>query len=264
MYRLLIVTDDQNVRDMFASMEGWEALGFKPPRLRDTVEEAMECMRRHTIDAIAVKPSPAYDELLAYLNDQRRDMPVFQIEHTAEEQLRTVREVYSLLTRIHADDSNDDYDPVRMLEQQRERWMRKVIGGLIPSLDMLERQRIMYRCLEKLDVPCVLARLELPTDDDFLSERWHYGSERLEVALRNFFGREHDHMLMHVAVISQEEVRILCYPLNEEDGLSENAAYDYVQETVEQIAGYLGLEMKVTDVRRIAGLKAFAAENGDL
>ena len=41
----------------------------------------------------------------------------------------------------------------------------------------------------------------------------------------------------------------------------ENAAFEYVQETIEQIARYLGLALKVLEVRRIAGLCDFAAEN---
>lgn len=54
---------------------------------------------------------------------------------------------------------------------------------------------------------------------------------------------------------------MLCYPRDEAEGLSENAAFEYVQETIEQIARYLGLALKVLEVRRIAGLCDFAAEN---
>ena len=44
MYRLLIVTNEQRVKDMFSSMEGWEAMGIKPPRMSSSVEEAVECI----------------------------------------------------------------------------------------------------------------------------------------------------------------------------------------------------------------------------
>lgn len=261
MYRLLIVTGDPKTQEMFEGMDGWETMGVKPPRLRTSVEAALECMGKHHIDAIAVEAAPEFEALLTYLDQQRPDMPIFRIEPTAEAQRSTIREACSLLTRLKADDSNDSYDDAQMLELQRERWLRRVIGGMVHTRDDLQRQRTLYRCRVSLDVPCVLARLELPCDDHFMSERWHYGSERLETALRNFFGREHDHMLLHVAVVSQQEVRVLCYPLDEQDGLSENAAYDYIQETIEQIAGYLGLSLKVLEVRRIPGLMAFAAEN---
>lgn len=260
MYRLLIVTENQSVREMFAAMEGWEAMGFRPPRLRAGMAEAVDCMQKHHIDAIALDQSPAMEPLCAYLDDQYPNLPVFAIEETPEEQLHTIHEVSRLLTRLHADDSNDEHDDAYMFRQQRNRWMKKALSGLVPSAAEMAKQLRLYRCAERPEVPCVLARLALPNGDDFLEERWHYGSERLETALRNFFGTEHDHMLLHVAVISPEEVRVLCYPIDPENGLSENMAYDFVQETVEQIERYLGLEMKVLEVRRIAGLSELTAE----
>ena len=261
MYRLLIVTEDPSAIDMLNAMDGWEKLGFKPPRICQTTEQAMESLAAHHVDAVAVDTAPAFDELYAYLDEHHPTKPLCEVAHTPEAQRQVIQELYSLLTRLSADDTNDEYDDAYKLQQQRERWLKKVIGGMVSTEAELKRQIRLYRCRERLDVPCVLARLEMPDDDSFLSERWHYGSERLEQALRNFFGFEHDHMLMHVAVVSQEEVRVLCYPASLEMGVSENVAFEYVQETLEQIDHYLGLQMKVLEVRRVPGLLAFAAEN---
>ena len=123
MYRLLIVTTDRATKDMFASMQGWEALGVKPPRVRETVEEAVECMHKHPIDAIAVEDAPALAPLFDYLEKSAPAMPLFAIETDPQAQLATVREVVSLLTRLRADDSNDDYDPLYMMDRQRTRWL---------------------------------------------------------------------------------------------------------------------------------------------
>ena len=119
----------------------------------------------------------------------------------------------------------------------------------------------LYRCAMRPGVPCVLARLGVPEDDGFMTERWHYGGERLEIALRNFFGREHGHMLLRVAVVSPQEVRVLCYPITRELLASTELGDGLDSETIEQIARYLGLALKVLEVRRIAGLCDFAAEN---
>ncbi|MEF9879106.1 MAG: hypothetical protein RSE58_05670 [Clostridia bacterium] len=259
MYRLLIVTQSQDVKNMFASMEGWETLGFKPPRIRSDMDEAVECMHKHHIDAIALDKSPALEGLEAYLTKECPNLPIFAIEATPEEQLATIKEVFSLLTRLNADNSNDEYDDGYLLSQQRERWVKQAMSGLVATTDEMNKQLRLYRFRERSDVPCVLARLCLSDGESFLSERWHYGSERLETALRNFFGTQHDHMLLHVAVVSPEEVRVLCYPCQPEEGLSESVAYDFVQETVEQIEHYLGLELKVLDVCRVPGLNAFVS-----
>ena len=68
-------------------------------------------------------------------------------------------------------------------------------------------------------------------------------------------------MYLHVAVISPEEVRVLCYPVTEDDTLLESAVRAYVEETAQQIDHYLGLHMQVAEVRLVPGLSTFAAEN---
>lgn len=260
MYRLLIVTEDQAVWDMFAAMEGWEAMGFKTPRLRRSVDEAIECMHKHHIDAIALDDSESLKPLSDYLNEQCPCMPIFQIEKNADAQMDTIRRVGRLLSRLHADDSNDCYDEAASFDQQRNRWIKKALSGLVETQDEMEKELKLYRCTEQVETPCVVARLALPQDDNFLTNRWHYGSERLETALRNFFGEHHDHMLLHVAVVSPQEVRVLCYPQEPQTGLSEAIASEYIQETVEQIERYLGLSMQVLNLRRVPGIEALAAD----
>lgn len=255
MYRLLIVTENQSANEMISAMQGWENMGFKPPRVRTTVAEALECMSRHHIDAVAVEQVPAFDELFAHLDQNAPDLPMFQIAADEESQRQIIKELFRLLTRLNADDSNDDHDLAFNMQVQRDRWMKKLVGGLITTEEELIRQMPLYRFHAQLDVPCVLAQLEMSDEDGFMSERWHYGSERLETALRNFFGHEHSHMLMHVAVLSPEEVRVLCYPAGAEYGVSENTAYDYIHETVEQIENYLGLHMNIVNVCRISGIR---------
>lgn len=260
MYRLLIVSANQNTRDMIAGMEGWEAMGFRKPRICESTEAALDCLSRHHADAFALDQTPDFDALAAYLDQNHPNEPIFELAASPQEQRVILQELSGLLNRLKADDSDDAYDDAYRLQQQRERWLKKVVGGMVGSEAEMRRQLRLYRCKAKLHVPCVLARLALPEEDSFITDRWHYGSDRLETALRNFFGYEHDHMLMHVAVISQEEVRVLCYPQDAE-GVSENTAFDYVQETLEQIDHYLGLRMKVLEMRRVPGLLAFAAEH---
>ena len=261
MYRLLIVTEDPKMKEMITGMDGWQALGVKPPHLRATAEEAVEFLNSRHTDAIAVDDTPEFEGFLSYLNKYHPDLPLFTLANTPDEQKMVLRELYSLLTRLNADDSNDEHDQSYRMDEQRERWMKKILCGLVPNEQDMKRQMKLHRCTEQLHTPCVLVRMEMTDDDGFMSERWHYGSERLEVALRNFFGHQHDQMLMHVAVVSPQEVRILCYPADER-GVSENAVFDYVQETADQVAHYLGLHMNVLDVSRVAGLADFAIEHG--
>ena len=261
MYRLLIVTENPEVNSRISEMQGWEKLGFKPPRLRATAAEARECMQKHHIDAIAVEHTPALEELFVFLDEQHPDLPMFRIDTDEQKLFQNMNEVYRLLNRLKADDSDDRYDPALNMQFQRERWMKKLIGGMVADVGELERQMLLYRFNARTDLPCVLARIEMSDEDGFMSVRWHYGSDRLETALRNFFGQEYSNMRIHLAVTSPEEVRVLCCPADETVTVSEKLAYDYMKETTEQIEHYLGLHMNILDVVRLSGLRELCGCN---
>ncbi len=259
MYRLLIVTEQQSVRDMFEGMTGWEVMGFKQPRLRATTEEAILCMQKHHIDAIAVDDSEHFADLNAHIEANCPTMLRFNVESDPEEQRKTIRILDRLLNQIRADHSNNQYNDKNALKYTRDRQMKALLSGMIPTEKELADRLCMLRCQEKADVPCVVARLGLDEEDPFLTERWHYGSDRLEVALRNFFGGDQPHMLVHVAVVSQDEVRVLCYPRCGET-LEADAIATFIHEVNQQVENYMGLCMKVLDVQTIPGLKVFARD----
>lgn len=259
MYRLLIVTEKQSVREMFEGMSGWEVMGFKPPRLRATTEEALLCMEKHHIDAIAMDEG-AFADLDAHVEANCPTMLRFEVEETPEEQLKTIRLLDRLLNQIRADHSNNQYDDNNALQYTRDRQMKAVLSGLVPTRKEINARLRMLRCPEQGDVPCIVARLGLDEEDPFLTERWHYGSDRLEVALRNFFGGDQPHMLVHVAVVSQDEVRVLCYP-GGSDALDEEKVSAFISEVAQQVENYMGLRMTVLDVMKLPGLSAFAREN---
>ena len=263
MYRLLIVTRDQRVEEMFNSMQGWETMGFKPTRLRKTVAEAIECMHKHHIDAIAIDDEPEYAALEKWLDDHAPDMPIFEIAADAEKQLEVIREVELLLNQLHADDSNDDYNESYYFKQARERWMKRLISGFAPSRDSILKHQRMYRCQDNPHAPCVYTRISVPEGDAFITGRWHYGSERLAIALQNFFGQERDHMLIHLAVVSPEEIRVVISPRlgDTEHTASLPKAKAYIDETIEQVQNYLGLPMTIAEMCLMDGLIDFAADH---
>lgn len=262
MYRLLIVTRDQRVEEMFSSVQEWETMGFKPPRLRKTVADAVECMHKHHIDAIAIDDEPDFAELEQWLDQNAPDMPIFEIAADGEKQLEVIREVELLLNQLHTDDSNDDYDESYYFKVCRDRWMKRLIGGYAPSRDYILTHQRMYRCKDDCCLPCAFARISVPEGDAFITGRWHYGSERLATALQNFFGETFGHLMVHLAVVSPEEIRVVFCPRrgDTEHPLALDKVKAYIEETIEQIDHYLGLSMTLTELRICEGLVAFAGE----
>jgi len=235
-------------------------MGFKPPRIRKTFEDALECMREHHIDAIGI--DKGFEELEQWMDESQPRIPIFMIIDDQEHQLAVIREVELLLNQIHIDNSDDDYNEENNFDAARERWMKYLLSRLAPTKHEILKQQRLYRCSDDPQRPCYFARIKIPQGDMFITERWHYGSERLATALRNFFGEEYEMMNIHIAVVSPEEVRIVFSPRSSGPPSSalDTKVREYIEETIEQIRHYLGLTMSLAELKTLNGLIDFAAD----
>jgi hypothetical protein len=170
-----------------------------------------------------------------------------------------------LLNRTHADFSNEDYGIGDMMKLCRNDFMRTLLSGSVPdSREILSKVKLLRFGID-VDKPCVLMDMNLPQGDEYLAGRWHYGSERLEVALRNFFGTETDGLTFHVAVVTPQLLRMLACPLEEHcgkegeeslTGLVEN----HVRDAIGQIGEYLALEICIKGTRVLKNITALASQ----
>lgn len=260
MYRLLIVTKSPTIEKLFTETNGWETMGFKPPRVRKTFDDAVECMHKHHIDAVGI--DEGFPELEQWMDENQPQTPIFKVAGDGDQQLAILREVELLLNQIHTDDSNDEYNEVVNFTLARERWIKYLLSRLAPTRSEILKQQRLYRCSDDPEKPCIFARIRIPEGDMFITERWHYGSERLGTALRNFFGGAFEQMNIHIAVVSPEEIRIVFSPRRDaaDGSVTEDTARAYIEETIERIQHYLGLTMNLTEVQTLNGLVNFAAD----
>ena len=259
MYRLLIVTDSQNVHDRVQAMTGWENLGCKPPRIRANQAEMIDCMKKHSIDAIAFVPETegSLDSAVQYVEENYPLLPIFAVAETEEEQMKYITEVSMLLDHLRADHTNRDCDKEVRFWRMRNHFIKRVICGTIPSAQKLERLKSLYRCNISSDSYCYMADFVLQEDDDFINERWHYGSDRLSVALRNFFSDAYQNANILVVVLSDMEICVFFYPNATGEELNEQEIIQYINKVNADIHNYLGLNMKLVGVARTNGLLDF-------
>ena len=59
MYKLLLVSDREDILDAFARIDNWERHGFKQPHIRHDFEGMLDSLSKHHSDAIAVAVAPA-------------------------------------------------------------------------------------------------------------------------------------------------------------------------------------------------------------
>ncbi len=106
--------------------------------------------------------------------------------------MEVIREVELLLNRLHADDSNDDYDEATTSSRRANAGKRPAVGACASKEYILQHELHVPLPGRPLK-PCLFVRFSVPEGDAFITGRWHYGSERLGTALKNFFGEQFEH-----------------------------------------------------------------------
>jgi len=110
------------------------------------------------------------------------------------------------------------------------------------------------------DKPCVVLQLVEAQHSDYFHGRWHYGAERLEVALRNFFGVELEGMRMLVSVLPDERVFLLACPMLGEEASDSMTGLvsSHAQDCMEHVREYLDLDLKIASIRVLSALTDLA------
>lgn len=265
MYKLLLATNDQAVRDAFAAV-AWENLGFKPPRMAATAEEALCSLKTYHADAVAIALSAEEDEaLIETLLRAYPDKPVMAAPAKSGEVEKHTLELRKLLVRMNADISNDGFTPADQLMVCRHEFFRALMDRRIPTGKDVERLLRLVRSKMDPHRPCVVAELAMPANSDFLKGRWQYGPERLELALRNIFGVEVAGLRILSCVLPGERIVLLGCPMlhheTEADGSSITGVVSHhVQDCIDHVDEFLGIDLTIAAMHVLPALTAMARD----
>lgn len=262
MYKLLIVTDREDIRQMFENEIDWAKLNFRSPRIVDNAESAIELINTKPVDAVGLHlPKAKAASLVRFLNYGRPSLPVFSVYAALDKQLNVLRDTSHLLDKLHQDFSEDTYDAETMLTMQRDELIHDMLSGEYGEWERVESLLSLTRIRINSKGTCVLYEIDMPQGDVFSDHHYH-AQRRLERALRNnFFGRYVDGIYYAVAVLTPRHVRLVCIPMmNEapEDAESFAARADeHVQDSISRIREYLDLDMEVRESAWLHGLQEF-------
>ncbi len=270
MYKLLLATDNPAIQNAF-SVVPWESLGFRPPRVATSAEAAIATLNGTYADAVAIGlPTAQDDALVQYLLAAHPLLPIMTVSPNAGQVETYARELGRLLARIHADVTNEAFTEADRLQVCRHDFFRMLMAGQVETEDDVLRKLRLLRSKMDPHKPCVMARLSMPEDSDFLKGRWQYGPERLEMALRNIFGVEVQGLRILSCVLPGEKIVLLGCPMLFHESAEEESmtgvVSEHVQSCIAHVGEYLGLDLSITAIRVLSALTALArsAESGEL
>lgn len=266
MYRILIAIQEPAAFEQMNAGIDWQSMHFRPPMFVTTADEAIHAMETQRVDCIAyVLPKEDARTLNAYLSNVRPSLPIFQIKRNLESQINVLRDLLRLLDRLHSDMSDDYVDENTIMDILRDELGHDLLAGEIRNDSTLRARLQMLRSYVSPDKRCVLYDFDMPQGEVYLMNQWHYGSERLENALRNnFFGRYYDDLYYCVAVLTPRHIRVMaCQQKAGEDEAAESLlmrADVHVGRSLEDIKEYLGLDLILTETHVLDNLSALTQE----
>lgn len=251
MYKLLLVTDREDIQRLFRERIDWAALNCRAPLMAATAHEAIELLNSRAIDAVGYFLPKEDAELTRFLRYGRPSLPIFEVCADPERQQLALSELRNLLNRLHSDFSDEYYDEDTMLTLQRDELIHDLLAGEVRDWATLQRELKLIRARLDTNRPCVLHEIDMPQGDVYLSEHQGHAQQRLESALRNnFFGRYVDGIYYAVAVLTTRHIRLVCIPMagEETEELESFAARadEHVHDSIQKIKDYLDLDMTIT------------------
>ena len=261
MYKLLLVTDRDDLLTLFRDQIDWMRLNCRALYTAATPEEAITLLNTKAIDAVGYRFF-AMDgmALTKFLRYGRPSLPIFQVCDNLENQVMVIRQTVAVLDRLHTDYADEYYDEEAMLTLQRDEMVHDLLAGEIQDWDALVREMKLVRAHVSLDEPCVLYEIDMPQGEVYLAEHRGHAQKRLESALRNnFFGRYVEGIYYAVAVLTPRHIRIVCMPMHGQAPQTQEElgkrTDDHIQESIQKIKDYLDLDMMVTESAWLTSVK---------
>lgn len=260
MYRILIALKDPQAFAMMNESIDWQSMNFHQPTIVSSAEEAISTMENKRVDCIAyILDKYEAQALNKYLTNVRPSLPIFQIKRRLETQTQVLKDMLRYLDRLHSDDSDEVYDESVIMDMLRDELGHNLLAGEISNGKVLHSRLQMLRSYVDPDKKCVMYDFDMPQGEVYLMNQWHYGSERLENALRNnFFGRYYDDIYYCVAVLTPRHIRVLaCQRVEGEDEEEESLVSRtnmHIEQSLDDIKSYLGLDLILAQIHVLDNL----------
>lgn len=265
MYRLLLVTDRDEVIATFTKVQNLSDMMIAPITIIRDISEAISYLESNPVDAVGYSfrltdPSPLHN----YLMDIRPSLPIFQTHHHDDTLQAELVRIRSFLDRMRMDDSEEEFDEVQVLQYLRDELMHKLLAREITSPADLRSQLKLVRAQNlSLDKPAFLFDFDMPQGELYMDGRWRYGRQRLENALRsNFFGRQADNITYGVAMLSPRHIRVVAcqnkYGPEEDTEACALRVQEYVNDKVAQVKQYMDLDLALEQFTILSSINEIA------
>lgn len=256
MYKLLLVSDKEEVRRLYDGFSEWEKLGFERPAVAANAQEGIALLSKNRFDAVSSLLSVSEGKQFFQYLSRRPEMLGME---TARDEARLRREISSARRTLSSRDATrkmkqvDDFTRV----MQGEFFCDLLRGAPLDAGRIDERMRSLKMQAVVAARPVTMSSFRLPQGDYFLAEVWRYGRDRLENALKNIFENGDDRMHFVLLIINPHHMRLLGLPREE---MSEQEVAEHMKTHLGRCQASLEAYFELTlDIKRIVSYESLYA-----
>ena len=268
MYKLLLVSDQEEVLNTFEQIQNWEYNGFRKPHIRFDAAGAKDSLSKHHADGLVMAMSPEKEhELMVWLRKEYPLLPVCEGGRTTEEARAYLGELEALLNWLRADFSSDQNNEQDMLIRCRRHFFRNLVDERKMTCGELKRGMLLRRSRMDPNAPCVLMTLQIQAEDEnqtagILQDQEH----QLEKSLFRSFGGDVQGFHVLPLVTKSGGVYVLAGHLRgnqEEDGTAEelmSVLENWIREGIVHAEEYQGLRLNVAETEVLPSIYALCSD----
>ncbi len=264
MYKLLLVSDQEDVLQAFALISNWGYNGFNPPHIRHDLEGAQDSLRKHHADGIIIAVDPEEEErLMAWLEQAYPMLPICEAGTTPSEVSEHLGELRTLLNQVNADFSSDTFDDRQKMLRLRRHLFRSMVGGRKINRHTLRQEMRLLRSRMDPDRPCILMDLDHSSaDDDLLIGKLQDCDHLLERELYQSFGGDIKGYHVLPLVTKNGDVFVLAGPIRGEEQSDDMVQIlnNCVEDGIRHAAEYRGLHLRITGIQVLPSMYAFCVD----
>lgn len=216
MYKIIIADDEQNIREGLAELVDWKELGFEILDTFDDGEAVIECLDDMPVDVVLTDIMMTHIggiDVARYVHENKIpckvvfisghkdfDFALSAIKYGVEDYIlkpSKIEEVRTIFTKIRKElDLKSKEKEFRSKVERRweelhpileEKFLSSLIMGGLPERKDIERKmQMLYPEIDAQNCPCILINLEIEDYEAFIRDKWNYGSEEFDEAVRNF------------------------------------------------------------------------------
>ncbi len=224
MYNLVIVDDEQIVRDGLCTFVDWAELGFELVGVFSDGQQVIECLEYYLVDVIFtdimlktmtgldiakyVQKSGLNCEVLLISGHQEFELALQGIKYGAFDYLLkptdadTVKATFARIKEKLDKKGVNNNVKVRLeqaLPLLKERFFVDLILGVVDNPEDIQRKMgILYPTIDLENSFCCLLDIEINDYSDFMKYKWHYGYDQFEINLNNFLSLYQGNFCYHL------------------------------------------------------------------